>query len=204
MYRLRTEARKSLIVKKSEFIAMLFRVNDEDEVKEYLKAIRKQHPRARHVCHAVIIHGEKDIERSNDDGEPAGTAGLPMLELLRKREIENVLAVVVRYFGGILLGSGGLIRAYSQSIAQCLDDTELNEMTTVLQSTISFPLRFADPIFHLLRNKTMLSETFGENVTVTLLSKDDSWKEACQALCSGDFLILEQKTTSMETHLNPR
>jgi uncharacterized YigZ family protein len=204
MYRLRNEAKKSLIVKKSEFIAMLFRVDNEDEVKEHLKAIRKQHPRARHVCHAVIIHGEKDIERSNDDGEPAGTAGLPMLELLRKREIENVLAVVVRYFGGILLGSGGLIRAYSQSIAQCLDESELNEVTNVLQSTIAFPIRFADSIFHHLKDTIILNKTFAEKVMVTLISDDDIWKESCQALCSGDFLILEQKTTSMETHLNPR
>jgi uncharacterized YigZ family protein len=204
MYRLRNEAKKSLIVKKSEFIAMLFRVDNEDEVKEHLKAIRKQHPRARHVCHAVVIHGGKDIERSNDDGEPAGTAGLPMLELLRKREIENVLAVVVRYFGGILLGSGGLIRAYSQSIAQCLNEAELNEVTNVMQSTISFPLRFADPLFHLLKDTIILNKTFAENVLVTLISDDDIWKESCQALCSGSFEIVEQKRILMEVPVKIR
>jgi uncharacterized YigZ family protein len=199
MYRLRNEAKKSLVVKKSEFIAMLFRVDDEDEVKEHLKAIHKQHPRANHVCHADIILGEKAIERSNDDGEPAGTAGLPMLEILRKREIESVLAVVVRYFGGILLGSGGLIRAYSQSIAQCLDDAELNEVTNVLQSTISFPLRFADPIFHLLKDAVILKKTFAENVEVTLVSDNDKWKDSCGTLCSGNFKILEQRMISVET-----
>ncbi|TFG81270.1 MAG: YigZ family protein, partial [Erysipelotrichales bacterium] len=111
MYRLIREAKSKRIVKESEFIVMLFRVESEEEVKEHIKAIRKEHPKARHVCHAVIIHGDTLVERSNDDGEPAGTAGLPILEVLRKRKMENILAVVVRYFGGILLGSGGLIRA---------------------------------------------------------------------------------------------
>jgi len=193
MYRLRTESKTKLIVKKSEFIAILLRVENEDEVKEHIKAIRKEHPKARHVCHAVILHGDQLVERSNDDGEPAGTAGLPILEVLRKRDLENVLAVVVRYFGGILLGSGGLIRAYSQSIAQCIDNTELSEVKEMLQSTIRFPIRYTDPLLSLLKETTILSREFGEDVTLTLVSENDDWKSDCQTICSGNFEIVNQK-----------
>jgi uncharacterized YigZ family protein len=198
MYRLRNESKTKLIVKKSEFIAILLRVENEDEVKEHIKAIRKEHPKARHVCHAVIIHGDQMVERSNDDGEPAGTAGLPILEVLRKRKLENVLAVVVRYFGGILLGSGGLIRAYSQSIAECIDNAELNEVKDILQSTIRFPIRYTDPLLALLKDTTILSKEFGDEVTLTILSENDAWKSDCQTICSGNFEIVEQKPVRTE------
>jgi uncharacterized YigZ family protein len=198
MYRLCNESKTKLIVKKSEFIAILLRVENEDEVKEHIKAIRKEHPKARHICHAVIIHNDQIVERSNDDGEPAGTAGLPILEVLRKRNLENVLAVVVRYFGGILLGSGGLIRAYSQSIAECIDNAELNEVKEMLQSTIRFPIRFTDPLLSHLKVTTILSKEFGEDVTLTLLSENDAWKSDCKTICSGNFEIVEQKVVITE------
>jgi len=198
MYRLRNESKTKLIVKKSEFIAILLRVENEDEVKEHIKAIRKEHPKARHVCHAVIIHGEQLVERSNDDGEPPGTAGLPILEVLRKRDLENVLAVVVRYFGGVLLGSGGLIRAYSQSIVQCIEKAELSEVKEMLQSTIHFPIRYTDPLLSLLKDTTILSKEFGEEVTLTLVSENDDWKSDCRTICSGNFEIVGQKTILTE------
>lgn len=198
MYRLRNEAKHTLIVKKSEFIAILLRVDNEEEVKGHLKAIQKEHPKARHVCHAVIIHGDQEIERSNDDGEPAGTAGLPILEVLRKRKLENVLAVVVRYFGGVLLGSGGLIRAYTQSIVQCADNAELNEVREMLKSTIQFPIRYTDSILSLLKDTTILSKEFGEDVTITFISENDVWKSDCQMICSGSFEMIDQKKVQIE------
>jgi uncharacterized YigZ family protein len=198
MYRLQKEVNTSLIVKKSEFIAILLRVDTEEEVKEHIKAIRKQHPKARHVCHAVIIHGDQGMERSNDDGEPAGTAGLPILEVLRKRKMENVLAVVVRYFGGILLGSGGLIRAYAQSVAQCIDSAELFEVKEMLQSTIRFPIRYTDPLLSLLKDTTILSKEFSDEVSLIIISENDDWKSDCQTICSGNFRIIDQQTIFTE------
>jgi uncharacterized YigZ family protein len=202
MYRLRNEAKHTLIVKKSEFIAILLRVNSEEEVKDHLKAIRKEHPKARHVCHAVIIRGDQIIERSNDDGEPAGTAGLPILEVLRKRKLENVLAVVVRYFGGVLLGSGGLIRAYTQSIAQCADSAELNEVREMLKSTIQFPIRYTDSILSLLKDMKILSKEFDEDVTITFISENDAWKSDCQMICSGSFEMIDQKVVQIEVSIS--
>ena len=198
MYRLVKEAKTTLTAKKSEFIAILLRVDTEDEVKEHLKVIQKEHPKARHVCYAVIIHGNQIVERSNDDGEPAGTAGLPILEVLRKRKMENILAVVVRYFGGVLLGSGGLIRAYSQSVAQCLDSAELSEVKEMLQSTIKFPIRYTDSLLSLLKDTTILSKTFGEEVIIILISENDAWKSECQTICSGNFEIVDQKSVTTE------
>ena len=198
MYRLRKEAKHSLIVKKSEFIAILLRVENEEEVNEHLKAIQKEHPKARHVCHAVIIHGDHVIERSNDDGEPSGTAGLPILAVLRKRKLENVLAVVVRYFGGVLLGSRGLLRAYTQSIAECADKAELSEVREMLKSTIRIPIRYTDSILSLLKDAAILSKDFGEDVTITFISENDSWKSDCRTICSGNFEIVEQKAIITE------
>ena len=198
MYRLFKTASSSLIVKKSEFIAILFNVNNEDEVREKIKQVRKEHPKARHVCHGVILHGNQTIERSNDDGEPSGTAGLPILEVLRKRNMENILAVVVRYFGGTLLGSGGLIRAYSQSVSLCLDQAELTEVKSVLKSIVSFPINFTDPLINLLKNTTILKKEFEEDVVLTLLSEDESWLEPCQTLCSGQFTVVSQSKVDIE------
>ncbi|MBN2849330.1 MAG: YigZ family protein [Erysipelotrichaceae bacterium] len=198
MYRLSKTASYSFIVKKSEFISLLFTVNSEDEVRERIKQVRKDHPKARHVCHGVILHGNQPIERSNDDGEPSGTAGLPILEVLRKRNMENILAVVVRYFGGTLLGSGGLIRAYSQSVSLCLDQAELTEVKSVLKSVVSFPINFTDPLINLLKNTTILKKEFEEDVVLTLLSEDESWLEPCQTLCSGQFTVVSQSKVDIE------
>jgi uncharacterized YigZ family protein len=90
-----------------------------------IAGIRKQHPAARHHCSALICGNDAQIQRSNDDGEPSSTAGQPMLQVLRGRQVTNVLAVVTRYFGGILLGTGGLIRAYSAAVVAGLENARL-------------------------------------------------------------------------------
>ncbi|NLW15317.1 MAG: YigZ family protein, partial [Erysipelothrix sp.] len=109
-------------INKSKFITYLSPISSEDEAKEYLRAIKKDHPKAAHHCSAYVV-GE--IERSNDDGEPASSAGLPMLQVLRGNELHNVIAVVVRYFGGIKLGVGGLIRAYGSSVTQSIEASQI-------------------------------------------------------------------------------
>lgn len=109
-------------VKRSRFIGHVERVTNEDEARAVIERIRKQHWDARHNCSAFILGPEGDVQRSNDDGEPSGTAGAPMLEVLRGREVSDVVAVVTRYFGGVLLGAGGLVRAYSDSVRAALDD----------------------------------------------------------------------------------
>jgi len=114
-------------VKRSRFICHVERVANEDEARAVIERIRKQHWDARHNCSAFVLGPGGDVQRSNDDGEPSGTAGAPMLEVLRGRGVSDVVAVVTRYFGGVLLGAGGLVRAYSDSVRAALDEAGVLE-----------------------------------------------------------------------------
>lgn len=107
-------------IKKSRFICSLKRVTTEEKAKIFITQLKKEHWKANHNCSAFIIGSKSEIQRSNDDGEPSGTAGIPMLEVLKKNNVVNVVAIVTRYFGGTKLGTGGLIRAYGQSVSQAL------------------------------------------------------------------------------------
>lgn len=108
-------------IKKSRFICHLFRVTGEEDARAQIEVVRKQHWNANHNCTAWIIGEGMSSQRSNDDGEPSGTAGMPMLDVLRRRELTDTLAIVTRYFGGIMLGAGGLIRAYGGAVSEALD-----------------------------------------------------------------------------------
>lgn len=121
-------------IKKSRFICHLKRVETEEEGRNYIAQIKKEHYKANHSCSAMIIGEDGQVKRSSDDGEPSGTAGIPMLTVLEKRELTNVVAVVTRYFGGIKLGAGGLIRAYAGSVAHALNEigtVEIKELNGI-------------------------------------------------------------------------
>lgn len=120
-----------LEIKKSKFIANVIKITDEQDAKEKLNQIRKEYSDARHNCYAYIVYDNETktkIEKSSDDREPSGTAGIPMLTLLQKNNLVNVLIVVTRYFGGILLGTGGLVRAYTDSSKQALEVAKIIEL----------------------------------------------------------------------------
>ena len=121
-YTLAKETSVEIEIKKSKFIGYLKGTASEAEAVEYIAAIKKQHREATHHCSAFRIAGAIALERYDDDGEPSKTAGLPMLSVLQRRELWNVTAVVVRYFGGTLLGTGGLTRAYSEAVRESLAD----------------------------------------------------------------------------------
>lgn len=108
--------------KRSRFVALVRRCDDEPSAREFIDAVRREHPAANHHCTAFRLGPAPVRERSNDDGEPAGTAGAPMLEVLRGGDFSDVAAVVVRYFGGALLGTGGLVRAYADAVSSSLAD----------------------------------------------------------------------------------
>lgn len=114
-----------IVVKKSKFICNLIKVENQEEAENTIKQIKKQYYDARHNCVAFrIVENEQIIEKASDDGEPSGTAGGPMLNILQKNNLCNVLVVVTRYFGGILLGTGGLVRAYSDATLEAIDVAE--------------------------------------------------------------------------------
>ena len=118
-----------IVEKKSKFIANIFYVESKEESEKIIKDINKKYHDARHNCYAYRITEENEvIEKSSDDGEPSGTAGAPMLNILSKNNLSNILVIVTRYFGGILLGTGGLVRAYSAACNKALDMAEIIDM----------------------------------------------------------------------------
>ena len=117
-----------IVVKKSKFIANLIKVSSKQEAEKEIKNIKKRYFNARHNCVSYrVLEDDNIIERFSDDGEPSGTAGKPMLNILQKNNFVNVLIVVTRYFGGILLGTGGLVRAYSDSLLKAIENSKILE-----------------------------------------------------------------------------
>ncbi|WNB92705.1 YigZ family protein [Bacillus sp. NEB1478] len=110
-----------IIIDKSRFITHIARATTEEEAISFIQSIKKEHNSATHNCSAYLIGETDNIQKANDDGEPSGTAGVPMLEVLKKRQLKDTVAVVTRYFGGIKLGAGGLIRAYGKSVSEGLN-----------------------------------------------------------------------------------
>lgn len=115
-----------VIEKKSKFIANIFYVEDVDQIESIIGKTKRKYFDARHNCFAYrVIQDNKIIEKASDDGEPSGTAGSPMLSILQKNELVNILVIVTRYFGGVLLGTGGLVRAYSNSLIKAIDNSQI-------------------------------------------------------------------------------
>ena len=135
-FSLAAPAHHELIIKKSRFIACVEPVLGRDEAQARVAQLKAQHPDARHVCWALLAGGQS---AANDDGEPGGTAGRPMLDVLRHQDLQGVLATVVRYFGGIKLGAGGLVRAYTDAVAQALLGAEKIPVVKRAQLACSVP-----------------------------------------------------------------
>lgn len=111
---------EEIVINKSRFIAYLFELKSLDEAKQAIETLKKEHKKANHVCYAYVYNREVVAEKCSDDGEPKGTAGYPILNVIKKKKLNNILVAVVRYFGGIKLGAGGLTRAYTKSAASVL------------------------------------------------------------------------------------
>lgn len=120
-YTVKEYGEHEIVIQKSRFIAHIQRAKTENEAQEFIQAIKKKHWNATHNCSAYMIGEHDQIQKANDDGEPGGTAGVPILEVLKKRKLKDTVVVVTRYFGGIKLGAGGLIRAYGKATSEGLD-----------------------------------------------------------------------------------
>ncbi|MFZ7333544.1 YigZ family protein [Streptococcus pluranimalium] len=171
-------------IKKSRFICHLKRVTSEEEARDFIAAIKKEHYRANHSCSAMIIGENSEVKRSSDDGEPSGTAGVPMLTVLEKQELTNVVAVVTRYFGGIKLGAGGLIRAYTGSVAQALNEIGLVTVKEQvgLQVILTYPQYQTFANFLEQENLEEFNTQFLENVTSDIYTDEDRLSDLQSAL----------------------
>jgi uncharacterized YigZ family protein len=144
-------AERELLVRKSRFVAYVAPVRSADEARDVVAAARREHWDARHHCSAMVTGVRGEQARSSDDGEPSGTAGAPMLEVLRRRDLTDLVAVVSRYFGGVKLGAGGLVRAYSTAVSEVLDTATLVQRVELRAATVEVDHADAGRIDNLLR-----------------------------------------------------
>ncbi|MDO4431858.1 MAG: YigZ family protein [Aerococcaceae bacterium] len=159
-------------IKKSRFICYLFPIDSAETAQEQLALLRKEHYKANHCCYAYILGQNASVQKMSDDGEPSGTAGVPMLEVLKHRELTNLLAVVVRYFGGTKLGAGGLIRAYGQSVSEALNLAPLIQNISQMIGTLTLSYGQVDSFQYFLSQTalpiTVLETHYTEQVSFDL------------------------------------
>ncbi|MBQ6804409.1 MAG: YigZ family protein [Clostridia bacterium] len=168
---LKQAASDEFIVNKSRFIGYASPCETEEEALAFLKSIREKHKDATHNCYAYVIGQNAGIMRYNDDGEPGGTAGMPMMEVIKARGVVNCCVVVTRYFGGILLGAGGLVRAYSHGCALALNAAQVVRMEESQKILLDVPYPLWDRVNHALKSLPQITEetNFGASVEATLL-----------------------------------
>lgn len=168
---LAAEGEAEIIINRSRFLSVARPVAAEEDALALIAEVKKRHPQANHNCYAYVIGSNMGVQRYSDDGEPQGTAGLPILDTLRKPCIVNACVVVTRYFGGVLLGAGGLVRAYTTSAAAAVDNARvaLMEPTAQLAVVVEYPLlpRLTRAIESL--PVQVISRDFASDVTLTLL-----------------------------------
>lgn len=141
--------------KGSKFIAFAFQVHNETQIAAHLNQLKKEHKGARHWCYAWRLGESGEFQRANDDGEPAGSAGRPIAQVIDQYELSNILVVVVRYFGGILLGQRGLIDAYSGATQSALSTALLGPMPVIREIEISFPYQLTADVQRILNESTL-------------------------------------------------
>lgn len=154
-------------IKKSRFICHLKRVETEEEAQAFIDEIKKEHWKATHNCSAYTLGMNDEIQRAQDDGEPSGTAGVPMLEIFLKKDLKNVAAVVTRYFGGIKLGAGGLIRAYGGSVNEAVKEIGIVERQLQQLIDVTVDYSSSGKVEHALREAgyTVQDTTYAEHIT---------------------------------------
>lgn len=179
-----------LTEKKSRFIAAVRHVETEEEAVAFIEEMKKKYWDATHHCSAFVLGKKGELTRCSDDGEPAGTAGRPMLEVLTGSGIRDVCVVVTRYFGGTLLGTGGLVRAYGASVQEGLRQSQV--MERILANAVSIPCEYSDlgKLQHLLarENRAILSTDYTDKVELTVLipvSEYDRWEASLIEAVAG-------------------
>ena len=158
-------------IKKSVFIAHVKHVETEESAREFLQEIKKKYFDATHNCSAWILGENGDKQKSNDDGEPGGTAGNPILDAIKKNELANIAVVVTRYFGGIKLGAGGLIRAYSHTAALGIAAAKIVQMTAFKKISVTIEYPLLAQVENFMRNKKIRVENseYAVDVTINIL-----------------------------------
>ncbi|MCI1974490.1 MAG: YigZ family protein [Limosilactobacillus sp.] len=188
-----------MVIKKSRFICSIARASTEEEAQQFIDQINAENKKATHNCYAYMVGDRDQIQRESDNGEPSGTAGVPILESLQLAKLHNVVAVVTRYFGGIKLGAGGLIRAYSNSATNAIHKAGIVERIkqSVLEITVSYSQH--DSLLHYLKEQSIevADEQFAANVQTNIYVDQDKVTETTNDLINrfNDQLTIKKGTS---------
>lgn len=194
-------------IKKSKFMGYIYPVSNEEEAIEYIDNIKRIHPSARHHCFAYIVGENKNIQRYSDDGEPSGTAGIPMLEILKKKDLTDICIVVVRYFGGILLGAGGLVRAYAGACNDVCNKATLVEKKEFRNISITVDYNNYGRVLNYIEDNEIHvnSKVFEENVVLEIYIENkyiDKFNKNLLDLTSGNITIVLNDILLLKTKNN--
>lgn len=191
------EAEGEIVEKKSRFICNLYHIENESQAAQIVESLKKKHYQARHVCHAYILNEDGKAIKYSDDGEPSGTAGRPMLDILAGRELTYTLACVTRYFGGVLLGTGGLVRAYSDALLDALENATIETMILKKQLAFSVDYQTIGKLKYSLSsyNANIINEEYGENINllVGVCSENEESLRKYLTEITGGKVVLESR-----------
>lgn len=206
-YTIKVAGTHEISIQKSRFIGHIERVNSAEEAQQFINRIKKEHHSATHNCSAYLIGDHNDIQKANDDGEPSGTAGMPMLDTLQKLDLKNTVAVVTRYFGGIKLGAGGLIRAYSSATSEMIKNIGIVERTLMQGFLVSIPYPLLGKMQHYLEKSPYIINQIDylEYVNLSVYAKVDdkeTFSEKITNLTNDQATVKEIDKKYIETDVN--
>ena len=197
MYCIDKNIESTYIIKKSKFITKLYKVNSIEEVTDILNNLKDEYKDSTHICYGYIVN---ELEKCFDDGEPSNTAGLPILNILKKNELNNVLCVVIRYFGGIKLGAGGLIRAYSNSTNEAVKKATIVKQVPGYLVELEFSYDNLKTIDYILNSKEIISKEFNDSIIYKLILSEEEIKilkeleRICIHISIKDKILINEKS----------
>lgn len=186
----------TIIINKSKFIAYAYRVNSVDEVNDILKDLHKKYYDSTHICYGYILD-QGMIQKAFDDGEPAKTAGYPILDVLKKKDMDNILVAVIRYFGGILLGANGLVKAYSSSCSEVLKNAILYEYKTVLTFDLTLSYKEYDTLTN-INDIKIIEQNFLNDVHVKCVI-DENKKDGIDSILISNNIEVKPSNIKIAT-----
>lgn len=174
MYTIKNNYETSIEIKKSIFIACLYKVYNKNDVEKYLKETKEEYKDATHYCYAYIID---NLKKADDDNEPSGTAGIPIMDILEKKQLNYILCVVVRYFGGIKLGAGGLVRAYSKATRDALSQAKIRELVDGYLIEVTTNYSNIKNLDYTLKDYVILNKNYQATITYQVLIDKDNYSK---------------------------
>ncbi len=174
MFTIKENIKKEMIINKSRFITCIYKIKSVLEVKQILNNIKSEYKDATHYCYAYVIN---NVKRFNDDNEPSHTAGMPILNVIENKRLNNILVVVIRYFGGVKLGKGGLVRAYSSSVTNALKDDNIIPYKKIIKKRIVFSYNDIKNVDYILKDYNITYKEYDDNVIYEFECEENNYPD---------------------------